>query len=131
MYNGLWYIYYKSFESLKSYWYNSVKSKGNEGIIFHIAGNKIDLFEEEEVDRNEIKEYCNNIGAEYNFISALENSFIDDLFNKVGERFLNSIYKNKDVNKQQKKSERTFSLSSENDCDNDNKRDKNKEKKCC
>ena len=115
----------KSFESLKNYWYNSVKENGNEGIIFHVAGNKIDLFEEEEIDKNEIKEYCNNIDAENNFISALENSFIDDLFKKVRKRYLNSdIYKNMEVNKQQqKKPERFFSLSSENDNDSDTNND--------
>ena len=114
----------ESFKSLKNYWYNSVKENGNEGIMFHIAGNKIDLFEEEKFDKNEIKEYCNNIDAENNFISALENSFIDDLFKKVGERFLNSdIYKNKEA-------KRHFSLSKK-DNDNKNKQDKNKKKKCC
>ena len=120
----------KSFESLKNYWYNSVKENGNEAIIYHVAGNKIDLFEEEQVDRNEIKEYCNSIGAEYNFISALENSFIDDLFKKVGERFLNSdIYKNMKINKQQKKPER-FSLNSDEN-DNDNEKQNQNKKKCC
>ena len=120
----------KSFESLKNYWYNSVKENGNEAIIYHVAGNKIDLFEEEQVDRNEIKEYCNSIGAEYNFISALENSFIDDLFKKVGERFLNSdIYKNMEINKQQKKPER-FSLNSDEN-DNDNEKQNQNKKKCC
>ena len=78
----------QSFEDIKSYWYNSVKENGNEGIIFHIAGNKIDLFEEEEIDKNEIKEYCNNIDAEYNFISALENSFIDDIILQRDEEII-------------------------------------------
>ena len=120
----------KSFESLDNYWYNSVKEeKGNASIIFHIAGNKIDLFEKEEVDRKYIKEYCNTIGAEYSFISALENSFIDDLFQKVGERFLNfDIYKNLEANKQ-KKTERISLDSNDNDDDNENKQ--NKKKKCC
>ena len=130
----------KSFESLKNYWYNSVKENATEGLLFHIAGNKIDLFDNEEVDRNEIKEFCNTIDAEYNFISALEDSYIDDLFKKVGERFLKSdIYKKLEDNKQQKKPDK-FALDkdinktdndNENDNDNKNEKKKNKKKKCC
>ena len=132
----------KSFESLKNYWYSSVKENSTEGIIFHIAGNKIDLLENEEVDRNVIKEYCNTIDAEYNFISALEASYIDDLFKKVGERFLKSdIYKKMEENKQRKKPEK-FVLdkdnnkndnnnNSDNDNKNKNKQKKNKKKKFC
>ena len=126
----------QSFQSLKDYWYNSVKDNGTEGIIFHIAGNKIDLFEEEEVDRNEIKEYCKSIDAEFNFISALENTYIDDLFRKVGLKFLKSdIYKNLKDNKKNKKPEK-FSLdkdsdNNENDNNNGDTPKKKKKKKCC
>ena len=120
----------KTFESLKDYWYNSVKENGNEGIIFHIAGNKIDLFENELVKKNEIKEYCKSIGAEYSFISALENNFIDDLFKKVGEKFLNSkIYDKKDG---KNKNPEKFSLDKDNESDNNENNQKNeKKKKCC
>ena len=126
----------QSFRSLKDYWYNSVKDNGTEGIIFHIAGNKIDLFEEEEVDRNEIKEYCKSIDAEFNFISALENTYIDDLFRKVGLKFLKSdIYKNLKDNKKNKKPEK-FSLdkdsdNNENDNNNGDTTKKKRKKKCC
>ena len=126
----------QSFQSLKDYWYNSVKDNGTEGIIFHIAGNKIDLFEEEEVDRNEIKAYCKSIDAEFNFISALENTYIDDLFRKVGLKFLNSdIYKNLKDNKKNKKPEK-FSLdkdsdNNENDNNNGDTTKKKRKKKCC
>ena len=126
----------QSFQSLKDYWYNSVKDNGTEGIIFHIAGNKIDLFEEEEVDRNEIKEYCKSIDAEFNFISALENTYIDDLFRKVGLKFLKSdIYKNLKDNKKNKKPEK-FSLdkdsdNNENDNNNGDTTKKKRKKKCC
>ena len=80
----------KTFESLKNYWYNVIKNESPEGIIFHVAGNKIDLFENEEVNKNEVKEFCQNIDCGFDFISAKENQFIDGLFKKLGEKFLNS-----------------------------------------
>ena len=84
----------KSFQSLGNYWYNAVKEYGNEEIIYHVAGNKIDLFENEKVDKDEVKEYCNSINAEYSFVSASENTYIEDMFKNLGKKFLNSdLYK--------------------------------------
>ena len=79
----------KTFDSLKEYWYNAVKEGGSEGIIFHIAGNKIDLFEDEEVDKEEVKEFCDSINCESSFISAMQNTYIDDLFKILGRKFIN------------------------------------------
>jgi small GTP-binding protein len=119
-----------SFNSLKDYWYNAVKEYGPQGIIFHVAGNKIDLFEEEEVDRNDVKEYCESIDCEYSFISATENTFIDELFKKIGEKFLNSdIYKNLEQNKKNNKSQ-IFAIEDDEE-DKKNSKNKNKKKKCC
>ena len=118
----------KTFENLKEYWYNAVKEGGSEGIIFHVAGNKIDLFEDEEVDRNQVKEYCESIDAEYNFISATENTYIDELFKTLGEKFLKSdICKNLEQNKSKKKTEK-FALDNEEEGE---KNKKKKKKKCC
>ena len=122
----------KTFDSLQEYWYNAVKEGGSEGIIFHVAGNKIDLFEEEEVERNEVKNYCESIGCEYNFISANENTYIDDLFKRIAEKFLKSeLYK--DI-EQKKNGGSKFILEDEddnNDEENKNKNKKKKQKKCC
>ena len=115
---------------MKEYWYSAVKDGGSQGIIFHVAGNKIDLFEEEEVNKNEVKEFCDSINSEYTFISAKENTYIDDLFKKLGVSFLKSdIYRNLE-NKNQKKPER-FTLDSEMDDENEEKKKSKKTKKCC
>ena len=41
----------ETFENLKNYWYNAVKEHGSEGIIFHVAGNKVDLLDKEQVPK--------------------------------------------------------------------------------
>ena len=114
-----------SFDSLKEYWYDAVKKDASENIIFHVAGNKIDLFEDEQVERNDVKEYCDTIDSDYSFISATENTYIDDLFQKIGKKFINSdIFKN--ISKNKNKPER-FSIDSQTQ----NNEELNKKKKSC
>jgi len=85
----------KTFESLENYWYKEIKNECSEHTIFHVAGNKIDLFENEQVNKDEVKAFCNKINCGFDFISAKENKFIDDLFQKLGEIYLKSdAYRN-------------------------------------
>ena len=115
-----------SFDSLKEYWYDAVKKDASENIIFHVAGNKIDLFEDEQVERNDVKEYCDTIDSDYSFISATENTYIDDLFKKIGKKFINSdIFKN--ISKNKNKPER-FSIDSQTQ---HNEELNKKKKNCC
>ena len=89
----------KSFEDIKDFWYNSVLENSTENIIFHVVGNKIDKIEKEKVDRNEVKNFCEKIGAESSYISAYDDksNLIDILFNVLGEKFINSsFYKDND-----------------------------------
>jgi len=82
----------QSFEDIRDYWYKSVLEEAPENIIFHLVGNKADLFINEKIDRKEVEDYCKEIDMEVTFISAQkENSAdIDILFNKLGEKFINS-----------------------------------------
>ncbi len=118
----------QSFQSLGSYWYNAVKEYGNESIIFHVAGNKIDLFENEEVDKNEVKEYCESINAEYSFVSAYENTYIGDMFKNLGKKFINSdLYKKLKEAKTKSTKAEPKKLTNE---EANNKREKKKKKFC-
>ena len=117
-----------SFQSLGSYWYNAVKEYGNEEIIYHVAGNKIDLFESEEVDKNEVKEYCDSINAEYSFVSASENTYIEDLFKNVGKKFMNSdLYKKI----KEAKAKQTQTIPTTLEQEEANNKPENKKKKWC
>ena len=81
-----------TFKSIKNYWHESVVNNGLEGVIFGIAGNKSDLYENENVDNNEVKEFCNEIGAIFKFTSVNQNSNINELFMALGEKFVNSSF---------------------------------------
>ena len=80
----------KSFDDIKDYWYDSVRENSTKDIIFHIVGNKIDLLKNEAVNRDEVKEFCQKIDADINYISAKEETtaYVDALFKKIGEKFI-------------------------------------------
>ena len=80
----------KSFQSIKKYWYNSIKENANKDIIIGIAGNKIDLYSKEEVNENEVKNYCKEIDALFFKTSAKENTSINEIFIGLGKKFIDS-----------------------------------------
>ena len=78
----------ESFESIKDYWYEQLKQSGEENIVIGIAGNKCDLFQEEEVTEEEVKKYAKSIGAIFHLTSCKETIGIDDLFVECGKKYL-------------------------------------------
>ena len=81
-----------TFNSIKDYWYESVSQNGKQGIIFGVAGNKNDLYEEEDITEKEAEEFSKSINACFKLTSAKINSSIDDIFNMLGERFIQSDF---------------------------------------
>ena len=109
-----------------------------------IAGNKCDLYEEEDVPENEAREFAESIGAVFELTSAQNNTGINELFLNCGYKYLDPNFKptidgpaptplNKDDNvkvenkNENKKEEKKNNIVLEQ---KDFKRDKNK-KKCC
>ena len=78
----------KSFQSIKEYWYNELKENTDPNIIFNIVGNKIDLFEDEVVNENEVKEFAKSINAGFYLTSAKQNVDITKLFLESGKKFI-------------------------------------------
>ena len=84
-----------SFKNIKEYWYNTIKENTSNDIIYGVAGNKIDLYEQEKVDQKEVQEFCDSIGATFHTVSAKANTNIRKIFLDLGEKFINSdLYKN-------------------------------------
>ena len=77
-----------SFESIKDYWYEQMKESGEENMILGIAGNKCDLFTEEEVTEKEVKKFAESIGAVFKLTSCKENVGIKELFFECGKKYL-------------------------------------------
>ena len=77
-----------TFESIKDYWCDQLKQCGEENIVLGIAGNKCDLFQDEQVTEEEAKKYADSIGAVFHLTSCKESIGIDDLFIECGKKYL-------------------------------------------
>lgn len=114
-----------SFESIKNFWYEQLKTSGEENMVFGIAGNKCDLFSEEQVSENEVKAFAKSIGAVFHLTSAQDNIGITELFTDLGEKYLEvkNIIQKKGGEEERPKG---VALTSDS-----GKKEKGKKKKCC
>ncbi len=115
-----------TFESMKKFWYQQLQEFGSKKIILGIAGNKCDMYEREEVNENDAKEFAESKGAFFEITSAKNNTGINELFMNAANRFVDPNYKgNSEEGKEQsEQGEGTIKLE-----ENDNK--KEKKKGCC
>ena len=84
----------RSFEEIKKYWYPKTKETTSEDIMYGLMGNKSDLYEKEEVNEEEARQYAESINAIFQLTSAKSNSGIDILFETIGKKFLKEKNKN-------------------------------------
>ena len=123
----------ESFDQLKTYWYNSVKEKGMKDALLAIVGNKSDLVEQEEVNQKDAQSFSESIDAVFKVVSAKEGIGIENLFDKILEKFKESKFMEELAykylsEKQRKTLNNNIKLKLEKD-GNDN--GKKKKKKCC
>ena len=111
-----------SFENIKTYWSEQLKEYGEENIILAIAGNKSDLFEQQEVSEKEVKKFAESIGAIFKLTSCKENIGINELFYECGKKYLEV---NKLIGKDNKGNNENLKIDGK---DNNGKKGK---KKCC
>ena len=71
-----------------------------------LAGNKNDMYEKEEVEENEGKEYAKKINAIFQKTSAKESTGIEDLFIKIGKKILESQNEELNMNKNETKDDK-------------------------
>ena len=111
-----------SFESIKDYWYEQLKTFGEEKMIFYIVGNKTDLFEQEEVSEDEAKKLAKSINAGFHLVSCKNSVGINDLFYNCAKKYLedNNLTKDNNENKDKKNDKVVLS-----------KHKKQNKKQCC
>ena len=105
-----------SFESIRDYWYEQLKTFGEEKMIFDVVGNKTDLFQKEEIPENEARNFAKSINAGFHLVSCKDCVGIKDLFEDCGRKYLednnltkedsNKKNRNKIVLEENKKSEK-------------------------
>ena len=82
---------YNSFESLKTYWLDSIKSD-NPNAILAVVANNSHLYEYQQVSNEEGKEFAKSIGAIFQTTSIRSRSGIDYLFEKIGKKYLDPSF---------------------------------------
>jgi small GTP-binding protein len=86
----------ESFENLKNIWYQELKENGEQNPIIAIVGNKSDLYEEEEIVKEEdARKYAKEIGALFNLVSAKNGLGIENLFNDILDAYIKNNYPDK------------------------------------
>ena len=130
-----------TFNCIRDYWYENVVSNGMAGILFGVAGNKCDLYEEEDVSEKEAREFSSSINACFQLTSAKLNTSINDMFLLLGQQFIKSDfmkelmpkYVDKNVNNNSLSIERiklgNNNENNENAQNSENKQDRTKVKK--
>ena len=73
----------KSFDEISNFWYKSANENIKPKPILAIAGNKCDLFDREEVDDEEVKNFAEKNNIIFEKTSAFTGIGIDSLFQKV------------------------------------------------
>ena len=113
----------ESFEAIKNYWFEELKSSGEDNMIFGVAGNKCDLFQQEQVSEEEGKKFAQSIGAVFHLTSCKESIGIDELFEECGKKYLemNKLIDSKEKGK----------IHLDKDKANNNNNSEGKKKKCC
>ena len=93
----------ESFETLKNYWYQEVKSTAYPDVILAVVGNKCDLYNQSQIPDEEAKSWADSIGAIFQFTSAKSNSGIDLLFENLAKKFFDPEFDYKKQDEEEKK----------------------------
>ena len=95
----------KSFNEVKSYWYNMIKQNADPDAIVAIVANKSDLYGNEQVKEDEGKEFAKSVGAFFQSTSAKSDTGITSLFENIGQKYFNPNY---DVDAQDQQQQEEF-----------------------
>ena len=93
----------KSFEALKEFWYEQQTKLNVDGDpIYAVVANKNDLYESQQVNEEEAKEFAKSINAIYQSTSAKSNSGIATLFDNIGHRFFDPNFNTNEIESKEK-----------------------------
>ena len=94
----------KSFDELKEYWYEQQTKLNVDGEpIFAVVANKYDLFDQQQVNDEDGKKFARQINGIFQPTSSKENTGIDQLFEKIGMKYLDPNYDSNTIESQEKK----------------------------
>ena len=116
----------ESFENMKNYWYEQLQEFGSKKIILGVAGNKCDMYDKEEVNENDAKEFADKIGAFFEITSAKNNTGITELFMNAANSFVDPNYKGNSEEGKEQTEQKDGKIKLE-----ENKNQSEKKRHCC
>ena len=81
-----------SFNELKNYWISQVKENCEPNILFGVVANKSDLYNIQQVPKEEGQKLADEIGAIFQTTSAKSGMGINNLFNNIARKYLDPAY---------------------------------------
>ena len=91
-----------TFDGLKNYWYEQIKTNCENDAILAVVANKNDLYADQVVSDETGQRFADEIGAIFQSTSALSDSGIGKLFEHIGRKFIDTDYDYKDLDIKQK-----------------------------
>ena len=119
-----------SFENLKNYWHKQLLENGEKNVVLGVAGNKCDLYENEAVSEKEGQDYGHSINAYFKLVSAKNNISIDEFFNSMVEKFVESNFMD-DLLPKYVNDKNIVKKIQKMKLEKNKKSNENKKKKCC
>ena len=116
-----------SFIELKNVWYKELMNTGEKHAVLAVVGNKTDLFENEEVNEEEARNWAKEIGAIFALVSAKTGVGINALFENVVKKYLSPDFVVQ-INNEKIMKRESINLKKE---DNNNNNRNKKNNKCC
>ena len=83
---------HKSFDEMKNYWYQYTKQYAPNDVVLGIAANKSDLIKEEQVSKEEAKQFADEIGASFEYTTKENNTGIERLIKRIAIKILDPNY---------------------------------------
>ena len=83
----------KSFDALNNFWYDEIRNNCNDAVVLAVVGNKNDLYNYQQVDQHDAKDFAKKLGAIFQLTSAMTSDGIGLLFDNIGKKILKPNYK--------------------------------------
>jgi len=81
-----------SFNELRNYWIKQVKENCEPNILFGVVANKNDLYNDQQVSKEEGIKLADDIGAIFQMTSAKSGNGINNLFSNIARKYLDPNY---------------------------------------
>ena len=105
----------KSFEELTNWIYSVNESNNNKNVIFGIAANKSDLYEQKVIDKKEGEEFAKNNNTLFFETSAKDYDSVENVFIELTEQYLEKEKKEKEKEMEKEKEKEPLETSTDVD----------------